>query len=354
MQNETHEVLDTARVRNAKRSFTTRRVAPSEMTHLKTLNWSPKPGDLLLARVEKLGHHARIELPEGRRAHMFPGDEIIVVCGSRYAPDQFEAVLDGTRWPTDLVAAGGVASINQTKHSSARTPTQLAPLGAVCNAKGKPLNVADYALKPIKERLPISTILVAGTNMNAGKTSSAAAIIRGLVKKGHRVGAAKITGTGAGPDPWLMSDSGAHVVLDFTDAGYVSTFNVPLDELEEMAHNLINHLAFDGCDVAVLEVADGLLQPETAGLLSSSAFRLRISAALFTAYDAMGAVTGVEWLRSKAYRLLGVSGRLSASALASREAEAATGLTVFTLADLSDGTTLALTLSDLQALSRAS
>lgn len=354
MHHETHEVLDTQRVRNAKRSFTTRRVAPSEMTHLKTQDWTPRPGDLLLARVEKIGHHTRIELTDGRRAHMFPGDEIIVVCGSRYAPDQFEAVLDGATWPTDLVAAGGVASTNLSKHTGARTPTNLAPIGAVCDAKGRPLNVADFALKPIRERLPISTILVAGTNMNAGKTSSAAAIVRGLVKKGHRVGAAKITGTGAGPDPWLMSDSGAHVVLDFTDAGYVSTFNVPLDELEDMAHNLINHLAFAGCDVAVLEVADGLLQPETASLLSSSAFRLRISAALFTAYDAMGAVTGVEWLRSKAYRLLGISGRLSASALAIREAEAATGLPVFTLADLADGSTPALTLSQLEAYPRAS
>ncbi len=354
MQHNSHEALCAKRVENAKRSFTTRRIPPANMTHLRTHQWAPKPGDLLLARVEAIGHHTRIELPEGRRAHMFPGDEIIVVCGSRYAPDQFEAVLDSTTWPTDLVAAGGVASNNQSKHSSAKTPTRIAPLGAVCNAKGEPLNVAHFALKPISERLPVSTILVAGTNMNAGKTSSAAAIVRGLVKKGHRVGAAKITGTGAGPDPWLLSDSGAHVVLDFTDAGYVSTYNVPLDELEALAHNLINHLAFAGCDVAVLEVADGLLQPETAALLSSSSFRLRISAALFTAYDAMGAVTGVEWLRGKAYRLIGVGGRLSASSLASKEAETATGLPVYTLAELSDGETPDLALGNIEALSRAS
>ena len=40
------------------------------------------------------------------------------------------------------------------------------------------------------------------------------------------------TGTGAGIDVWLMSDAGADMVLDFTDAGFASTHRLSGAELE--------------------------------------------------------------------------------------------------------------------------
>ena len=354
MSSPAYHTLDKARVSKAKRSFTTRRVAAKDMTRLKVCDWAPSPGDLMLARVEAIGQHARIELPDGRRASLFPGNEIIVCCGSRYAPDQFEAELQDGVWPTDLVAGGGLASCEISRHASKKPATRLQPLGAVCGENGKPLNVSDYALARIDKRLPIKVVLVAGTSMNAGKTASAAALVRGFSQVGYRVGAAKITGTGSGPDPWLMVDSGADTVLDFTDGGYASTFKVPAPELDAMAHNLIDHLAFEGCEVAVLEVADGLLQPETAALLASNSFRLRVFGALFTAYDAMGAVTGAEWLRTNGYRLLGLAGQMTASKLAAREAQHATDLPVYTLSELADGPTADAMLLRRDACTRAS
>ncbi len=339
MTNQFYETLVQGRADKAKRAFTTRRVPVEQMTQLKVRNWNPAPGDLMLARIESIGHHGRIELTNGRRATLFPGDEVIVCCASRYAPHQFEAVLQDMVWPKDLVAAGGVASTQLSRHGKTKAPTRLAPIGAVCGATGRPLNVKDFGVPAIEDRLPIQVILVAGTSMNAGKTASAAALVRGFSSRGLRVGAAKITGTGSGPDPWLMIDSGAHTVLDFTDGGYASTYKVATSDLESMSHNLINHLADEGCDVAVLEVADGLLQPETAALLSSKTFRLRVFGTVFTAYDAMGAVTGAEWLKAKGYRLVGLSGQMTAAPLAAQEAEIATGVPVYSLSDLQDGPT---------------
>lgn len=337
--NQLYQTLDRERLSKAKQSFATRRVATDDMVQLKAGDWEPAAGDLLLAQVESLGHHPRLELTTGRRASMFPGDEIIVCCGSRYAPDQFEAELQNGHWPTDLVAAGGIASNQLSRNRRAKAATKIVPLGAICDSEGAPLNVSDFALKTVEQRLPIKVILVVGTSMSAGKTASAAALVRGLSQQGIRVGAAKVTGTGAGRDPWLMIDSGAHSVLDFTDAGYPSTYKVPTAELESIAHNLIDHLAHDGCDVAVLEVADGLLQPETAALLAAKSFRLRVFGALFTAYDAMGAVTGIRWLQEKGYRMLGMGGRMTIAPLAVREAKIATGLPVYGLDLLSDGPT---------------
>ncbi len=57
--------------------------------------------------------------------------------------------------------------------------------------------------------------------MNAGKTTTAASLIKGVTAYGMKVGAAKITGTGAGGDFWFMIDSGTEPVLDFVDAGKV-------------------------------------------------------------------------------------------------------------------------------------
>ena len=71
---------------------------------------TPKAGDLVLARVDALGHHANLQLPEGRRRRLFPGDTIAVACGNRYACEQFEAEVPTGLGPCHLVAGGGIAS----------------------------------------------------------------------------------------------------------------------------------------------------------------------------------------------------------------------------------------------------
>jgi hypothetical protein len=65
---------------------------------------TPRAGDVVLARVEKIGQHPRIELPDGRRATLFTGDEVLVAYGNRYAPDQFEAEV-----PRDLAGVSWIS-----------------------------------------------------------------------------------------------------------------------------------------------------------------------------------------------------------------------------------------------------
>jgi hypothetical protein len=179
-------------------------------------------------------------------------------------------------------------------------------------------------------------VLVAGTAMNAGKTTVAANLVRGLSGGGVRVGGAKVTGTGAGGDTWLMSDAGAARVLDFTDGGYVSTFGVPVGELTALAHALVGELAAESVDVVVIEVADGLLQPDTAGLLSAPDFAGLVDAVVFAAGDALGAVAGVHRLTELGLPLRMVSGRFTAAPLAVAEARAAFDLPVVVSKDFAD------------------
>lgn len=134
-----------------------------------------------------------------------------------------------------------------------------------------------------------------------------------------------------------MLDAGAERVLDFTDAGYASTYQVTLPQVETILHQLTAHLAIEPLDTLVLEVADGLFQTETAQLLASPAFARRVDGIVFAAGDALGALAGVEWLRRYPLPVLAVSGLLTASPLACREAVTATGLPVLTQDQLARG-----------------
>jgi len=61
-----------------------------------------------------------------------------------------------------------------------------------------------------------------------------------------------------------------------------------------------------------------------------------VSAYLFAADGSTGAAAGVEWMQRFGL-VLGVSGKVTASPLASREAEQVTGLTCYTSQELSRG-----------------
>ena len=324
------------RISAARTAFSTRRVDFSLVEHLAAVG-RPQSGDLVLARVESIGHHRNLETHAGRRSRLYVGDEIIVAYGARYAPDQFEGVVPDDLGPCDLAAGGGIAARVIARHSSARAPTRIVPLGLLADADGHVLNLDRFRLTdaPRAIRSPI-VIAIVGTSMNAGKTTTAAALIHGLSRAGLKVGAAKATGTGSGGDIWSMVDAGADSVLDFTDMGHATTANVAHEEIERVATGLVDHLSGDGADIIVMEIADGLFQKETNALLRSPHFCARLSGIIFAAGDAMGAAHGAGWLREHGLPLLAISGLVSASPLGTRETEEATSLPVVNLDALSD------------------
>lgn len=333
---KTGEALALGRVESAKRAFTTRRVEfPPHMRLLREAQ--PVAGDLLLARIEVLGQHQKLESPHGRRAQLYEGDEIIVAFGNRYAPDQFEAEVPQDLGPCDLVAGGGVAGQVLSRHGKIKRATRIQPIGLIADRFGTALNLAQFGMphRRLRENRP-QVIVVAGTSMNAGKTTAAAGLIHGLARAGLKVAATKVTGTGSGGDLWSMIDAGAAEVLDFTDMGHASTAGLPQEQIERTALSLIAHSSAAEPDVVVVEIADGLLQSETAALLASPTFRQAIDGVLFAAGDALGAVGGIERLTALGHRVVGLSGLISISPLASREAAEALGAPVLLLEQLRD------------------
>ncbi|MBB3053492.1 hypothetical protein FHS23_004545 [Prauserella isguenensis] len=321
------------RLRRAKKAYTTRSVAarldasPDGYTLVDGPDVVPAPGDVVLARVEELGKHTRLESPTGRRQALFVGDEILVAYGHRYAPDQFEALVPGDLRPAHLVAAGGIAARATEKHHDIDEPTVIRPLGLLADARGVVTMrrhagrtlLPDPAGPPFRPAGP-TIIGVVGTSMNSGKSTTVASIIHGLSRSGLRVTAGKVTGTGAGGDPNGFTDAGAAAVLDFTDFGFPTTFRLEHGQVRGILLSLVAQLADPGTDVIVLEIADGLYQDETARLLADPLFTDVVDHVIFAADGAAGAAGGVALLRDRGVPVAAVSGVVTSAPLAVREA----------------------------------
>ncbi len=327
-----------AMLARAKRAFSTRNVPATAIRQLLTGKLRPKPGDLVLARVDRIRQHARLELANGRRARLFVDDLIVVAYGHRYAPDQFESLVPGNLGPCHLVAGGGVASRMRHRSPKVKPPTEITPIGLLADANGVRLNTGQWLKPGVKlrrnNRIDIPVFLVVGSSMNAGKTTTAARLIKGLSADGYRVGASKVTGTGSGGDLWHFIDAGAVDAVDFTDAGHVSTYRTSAKTCHAIHLALGDFLSQQGADALVVEVADGLLQQETEALLSLPEFQEAVTAVWYCAGDSGSALFGLDWLKQRNYVIEAVSGVVSSNPLASQEVSKNTDVPIQTKAEL--------------------
>src|SRR5262245_58461461 len=74
-------LFEAERLRRAAWACTTRRAPSDRPFRIRREAAAPRAGDLVLARVDFLGHHQGLQLGSGRKRSLFPGDEIVVVYG---------------------------------------------------------------------------------------------------------------------------------------------------------------------------------------------------------------------------------------------------------------------------------
>src|SRR5260370_2080772 len=221
---------------------------------------------------------------------------------------------------------------SKAMHASVAEPTKLCLLGALGDADGRPLKLRDFALAPIPTlgMAQPQIIAVCGTSMDAGKTHTLMSLIIGLRQQGCRVAAIKLTGTATGSDGWSMLDAGACVALEFIDGGLPATYLCTVDELICLYNLLIAHASVQGADCVVVEIADGLLQRETAALLQTSHFTTTVDAWVLATGDPLGAVGGVSRLRRWGMEPIALSGLISMSSLGIQAVHTPTGLPCLT------------------------
>lgn len=180
-------------------AFLTHPVGLTTMAGVKPLARAPRIGDLVLTELIRLGHHTRIEDRVGRSCDIFPGDQIVAAFGNRYATDQFEGYVP--QEPVSechLMSIGGVCGQVVSQQISMDPPTTLRVHGAVCGPDEQPLNLRAFGLPSrrwisIEERRS-ELVLIVGSSMNSGKTTTMGTLARALRQEGFRVAAAKSPG----------------------------------------------------------------------------------------------------------------------------------------------------------------
>lgn len=300
-----------------------------------TIDKTPEAGDLVYGRIAHLVQHVALENKQGRIHAMNEGTRAIFVLGNRYAPDYYEGfVPEELPKELDLLARSGIIGTAKTRSTMVKDPTQVKVLGYVCDSEGKVLNTRQFnkiiPKTTVKSANRARLILSVGTSMNSGKSYTAAACCWAVSTMGHTVRAAKVTGTASLKDILLMEDNGASPVADFTYLGYPSTYMLSEDEVLGIFNTLDLKYANSPRNYWVVELADGILQRETAMLLHSPDVRSRIYKLIFNARDAFAAIGGLTILKNE-FDLVpdAISGICSSSPLGIRELQGYTDLPIF-------------------------
>ena len=321
---------------STKWAFTTRRVPMQDPVYIEDGLDGVSAGDLLVAKVDRIGSHKRLQTREGRYSRLYAGDLVVAACGARYAIDQFEGVAELGDGTSDLLAGGGV--IGRVRHRNEKTsaPTRVQVLGRLADKHKRIINLRDHRLErsPIFDRPLVIGVL--GSSMNAGKTDAVAGLIHGLVDAGWRTAGIKLTGTGSFGDIHAYLDAGASLAIDFTDAGMASTYLEPLDRIVDAFDALVGEAANSNCKAIVVELADGITQAETAKLLRLPRFVATIDGFLICAPDPMSARASLSWLAERQIAPMAVSGLLTRSSLSVHELDGELDIPILSRETLAD------------------
>jgi len=249
-------------------------------------------GDYVAGEITGAPHRVyRIELASGRMVQALSGDCIIGAFGNRAAT--LEGVgsykdINGDRMNAMTSAGlfGRVTSMSQVLPAV----LDLKYLGHTVRDAGK-VCMSDFALKSDEGQFTVPTILLVGTSMSAGKTTTGRLIVHELEKLGKKVVGAKLTGAGRYRDILSFRDAGAHAVFDFVDVGLPSTV-VPEEEFRAAIRPLLHHIDSLNPDFLVVEAGASPLEPYN-GAAAIAELGENITCTVLCASDPY-AVVGVE------------------------------------------------------------
>ena len=276
-------------------------------------------GDVALVSVDSISNHSHIVTSANERRRLYLGDQMIGVFGNRYATDAFEGQL----FPSDelnILTNAGMLGTVVSQNRNIKDPTRVSLKGYLCDSAGQRINLKSLLFRPsFPDLVGPQVILVVGTGMNSGKTTTAVRLVRELVCRQHRVAACKVTGSVSHRDLFEYRSAGPLLATDFSDYGFPSTYLCDPDELFSLFYSMVADAQRDDPDVIVMEVADGVLQRETALLLQDPAIAAHVAGVVLAAPCALSAIEGVRRIEDAGHSVVAVSGIITNSPLFVRE-----------------------------------
>lgn len=218
-------------------------------------------GDYVLCEVHgRPGPLYQIERPSGRMCQVFDGDFVVGAFGTR------AATLEGVGGWQDIGDDGALHALTSAGlFGKATSVSPLLPPLMDLQYRGhlmrdKKLTMSGFCPMVDPVPLDIPVILLIGTSMSSGKTTSGRVIVHELAQLGVKVAAAKLTGAARFRDMLSWKDAGARHVFDFVDVGLASTVCSPGDFAGRLTQ-LLAKIAMAEAEVLVAEAGASPLEP---------------------------------------------------------------------------------------------
>lgn len=200
---------------------------------------------------DRLGHMLRVE----------PGDWIIGALGDRAAT--LEGVGSwrntGGNHVLHALTSAGLLGYFTSMSRLLPEPLRLDYRGHLCRG-GRKVTMSEFAMRAEEHAFAVPTVLLLGTSMSVGKTTTGRRVCKELDRAGRFVVGAKLTGAGRYRDILSFRKTGATEVYDFVDAGLPSTV-MPEDAYRRAIRPLLNHINDRSPDFLVAETGASPLEP---------------------------------------------------------------------------------------------
>lgn len=263
---------------------------PFDVVPVEQAAWAT--GDYVVAEVTATPSDMNVvEDCVGEMVRVEPGDRIVGALGCRAATlEGVGSWRDVRNNRMQLLTGAGLLGAFTSYSMFLPEPASLRYRGHVVR-DGRKITMNDFGLQCDEGKYTVPTILLIGTSMSAGKTTTGRVACKLLAAGGLRVIGAKLTGAGRYRDILSFRDAGAAEVYDFVDVGLPSTV-ISEDRFRAAIRPLLLHIAAQQPDVVVVEAGASPLEPYN-GAAAVDALGNNICCSILCATDPY-AVVGVQ------------------------------------------------------------
>lgn len=264
---------------------------PFDYAALDREHWAT--GDYVVCEVHgRSSSTYRVEYPSGRMGPVLEGDFVIGALGKRAATvdavGSWEAI--GDDGCLHALTSGGLFG-KVTSQSHLMPPLMALNYTGHVLRGGNKVGMMEFVREPEPKTLEMPVIMMIGTSMSAGKTTSGRIIIHELKRMGLKVVAAKFTGAGRYRDVLSFADAGADYIFDFVDVGMPSTV-CPAEKFEKQMGNLLSQISATDADILIAELGASPLEPYN-GSVAMKLLQGKIAMTVLSAFDPYAAL-GIE------------------------------------------------------------
>ena len=203
----------------------------------------------------------RVEDRSGLMVKVEAGDWVVGALGDR------AATLEGVGGWADIkddgimhaLTSAGLMAVFTSKSTLLPHPLTLKYHGHLCRG-GRKVCMSDFAIRSDGHEFNVPTVLLFGTSMSAGKTTTGRRVCKELDRAGLFVIGAKLTGAARYRDILSFLKTGAREIYDFVDAGLPSTV-VPAADFRAAIRPLLKHINDRKPDFVVVEAGASPMEP---------------------------------------------------------------------------------------------